>query len=1016
MVGGAAALLLVGGLYLLVRPQEDESPETRAGPLPAAAAVAPAQVLPPAPAAAAQPIADAGEAPRGATHAAAPASAALPRSLADFGRPVTLSGRIVDGRGSPVGSAEVIHVASPALVKQLDRKPIPFGPRLPWPDFLRTRSDESGRFVLKTFELPRPPDEPRPPVADGAWAPHVQPVPALAVLHPDFAAALHTCSDYREGDLDVGDIALTAGCTLAGRLVDERGAPIAGGEVGVSHMEIGSDDVPYDQWEVVDEILICRSEEDGRFALGSLWPGTIMFTIEAAGYVPQEQRFECRFGQVTDAGAIVLARGSSISGVVLDGQGRPLEGATVKARPSAMDLTQGATDTAAWEFSIIVRANAALDVEARSDARGAFELGTLDAEQPYTLLAGLEGHEVVKQADVPVGTRDVVLNLLPSAAVLVTVVDARTGEPVTGASATGRRLAGGSPMTAMDRSARLDVLAGDAALAAAAPLIASGAAADAKPPASGAGLLLARGLGPQRNTLTVSAEGFATTTIDLPPASAEEPVRHELALAREASISGTVVGADGRPVASASIEVASSQPLLAPLGGAKPRVETADGAGRFRIGALTAGGWRLTATAPGYARGEPQLVDVAAEQAVEVELTLVPGARISGIVLAPDGRPKPDCGVTALHASAPADEPIIEVTAQGTSYRQNPNARKRNYTAQSDAAGRFAIEALPAGRFEVTATPGAKAEVELPPGGQSEVVLQLRRPPTIRGRVTDADGPLAGAAVEASLQSRPGSWTDAGHTVTSAAGEYELVLSEAGDCILRAELDDERAPPRRVMAEWDVPQVLDLAFGTARAAGQVVAAGSGDPIAGAYVKLIDRSGQERDGLGPNLGHFYTSTVKTGADGRFEARRLQPGRYKIEVSRKGWAPVVRVPVELPAPGADDGLLFELAPGAKLGGTVRPAGGGALPVTELKVSIGGVAGGEAFERFATLEPDGRFTRGDLPAGPALVRLLRVAAGTAATGTAAQVTDAWAVVEERSCVLEPGATTTVDFVLAQ
>jgi len=486
MVGGAAALLLVGGLYLLVRPQEDESAETRAGPLAAAAAVEPAQVLPPAPSAAAEPIADAADAlPDSAARAAAPSTAARPRSLADIGRPVTLSGRVVDVRGSPVAGAEVIHVASPALVKQLDRKPIPFGPRLPWPDFLRTRSDESGRFVLKTFELPRPPDEARPPVAEGAWVEHMQPVPALAVLHPDFAAALHTCSEYREGDLDVGDIALTPGCTLAGRLVDERGAPIAGGEVAVSHMEIGSDYVPYAQWEVVDGILGCRSEEDGRFALGSLWPGTIMFDLDAAGFVPQEKRFECQLGRVTEAGEIVLMRGSSISGVVIDGQGRPLEGATVKARSAGADMSHGATDTAAWEFSIVVRAGGALDVETRSDSQGAFELTTLDAHQRYTLLAGLEGHEVVKQVDVTVGTRDVVLTLVPSAAVLVSVTDVRNGEPIANASATGRRMAGGSSGMAMDRSTRLDVLTGEAALAAAAPLTAGGATADAskRPPA-----------------------------------------------------------------------------------------------------------------------------------------------------------------------------------------------------------------------------------------------------------------------------------------------------------------------------------------------------------------------------------------------------------------------------------------------------------------------------------------------------------------------------------------------------
>ncbi|HZL99761.1 MAG TPA: carboxypeptidase-like regulatory domain-containing protein, partial [Planctomycetota bacterium] len=342
-----------------------------------------------------------------------------------------LTGRVVDERGAPVAGAELIHVPSPAAVEALGRKSIPFGPALPWADFARTRSGEDGRFVLETNELPRPAEVARPPVPDGVWAVPTEPVPRLAVLHPGFEAALHVCRGYREGDLDAGDITLTTGCTLVGRLVDERGAPVPGAAVHASIHEMSPDESRDVEWGAVCEILATSSGDDGRFALGSLWPGEIKCSLAAAGFVPQDRGFECTAGETTDAGDIVLERGSTISGLVLDAQGRPVAGATVKARSSDVDLTGGAADAVAWEFLVIVRANDVEDVETRTDAQGAFELPTLNLET-YTVLAGLEGYEPAKLAEVPVGARDAVLTLLPSATAVVTVVDARSGQPVAG--------------------------------------------------------------------------------------------------------------------------------------------------------------------------------------------------------------------------------------------------------------------------------------------------------------------------------------------------------------------------------------------------------------------------------------------------------------------------------------------------------------------------------------------------------------------------------------------------------
>src|SRR6185436_13340866 len=352
------------------------------------------------------------------------------------------------------------------VVKALGRKPIPFGPHLPWNDFVRTLSDEQGRFALHTHELPRPEHEARPPIQDGAYASQDDPVPRLVVLHPAFEAAQHICRGYRAGDYDAGEIALRPGCTLVGRLLDEGHAAVSGGAVIASEHD-EPDDARWNEWNLVKEVLSTTSGDDGRFTLGSLWPGELTCTIEAAGFVPLGTSFTLQAGQTVSAGDIVLDRGGTIAGRVLDPQGAPVAGATVKGRPSEVDLTQGATDTAAWELEIIARSNNARDAEAVSDATGAFELVGLSTEK-YTLLAGLPGYEPTKLSEVPLGTRDATLTLVPSAAAVVTVLDGRTHEPVAGVSASGRRMSGESMQGGIDHTTKLQVLTGKEALAAAA--------------------------------------------------------------------------------------------------------------------------------------------------------------------------------------------------------------------------------------------------------------------------------------------------------------------------------------------------------------------------------------------------------------------------------------------------------------------------------------------------------------------------------------------------------------------
>jgi hypothetical protein len=68
---------------------------------------------------------------------------------------------------------------------------------------------------------------------------------------------------------------------------------------------------------------------EGRFVLEDLAAGPYEITVSAEGFATQTIRAEVESGRVSDAGRITLSRGRVVSGLVVDGRGRPVAGATV---------------------------------------------------------------------------------------------------------------------------------------------------------------------------------------------------------------------------------------------------------------------------------------------------------------------------------------------------------------------------------------------------------------------------------------------------------------------------------------------------------------------------------------------------------------------------------------------------------------------------------------------------------------------------------------------------------------
>jgi protocatechuate 3,4-dioxygenase beta subunit len=154
------------------------------------------------------------------------------------------------------------------------------------------------------------------PAAASAFADHgggfrldgLEPGPIEVMAEHD-----HWRSAVRSFDLALGEnrveLILLPGLTVSGRIVDERGAPVAEAELAAAPVAPGT--APAGA-----RLRTARSSADGSFEVRGLQPGRLELVARATGFVPV--RAELALGEGSLAGIEVrLARGGSIHGRLL---------------------------------------------------------------------------------------------------------------------------------------------------------------------------------------------------------------------------------------------------------------------------------------------------------------------------------------------------------------------------------------------------------------------------------------------------------------------------------------------------------------------------------------------------------------------------------------------------------------------------------------------------------------------------------------------------------------------------
>jgi hypothetical protein len=480
---------------------------------------------------------------------------------------------------------------------------------------------------------------------------------------------------------------------------------------------------------------------------------------------------------------------------------------------------------------------------------------------------------------------------------------------------------------------------------------------------TGDGGFLVSGAGTVENRLVARAPGFGTAMRFTAGVEPPETLEVTFGLGRSATILGVLVETHGAPIAGATVSVRSAgsppdrgadqitlrtaeERALGHQSQPVPGELQTDAGGAFRFQDLMPGPWELIVQAVGRAPllvGDPPAPMIVTlkegEQHDLGQIELVSGGTILGRVIDRDGEGQ-----------------------AGVEIRLGPAVSK---STRADEAGHFEFHELMPGRYDVRSDRDALESVDVASGETGEVVRVMGSPPLLFGVVTAGGFLVEGARVflrEADDRPIWGPMIAERTAYTDADGRYELELASVGEHRLSVTTASGTRTTVDVTLAWDQEQHIDVTFGNARLAGQVVAADGGLPVPDAVVS-VQRAGKA-------LGLVSTRGVgRTGADGRFTIPELWAGTYTLSVKASGFAPSHRGTYDLELGETLDDVVVRMEAGAALSGVVTQAGLEVVP-DGMDVVLSWADDGEQAARSGTQA--GLYSFGDLTAGNYVLKI--------------------------------------------
>jgi hypothetical protein len=606
-------------------------------------------------------------------------------------------------------------------------------------------------------------------------------------------------------------VALTAGATIAGLVRDSAGGPISGAQVFA--IDVGGGGKPQNG----------TSDADGKFRLdGFTAERSILLNVSAQGYAALQKNVTPPAADL----AITLKSAGTVRGRVEDADTKkPVTDFTIARSgprgggPMQIMIGRGGGD------------------QAFQSEDGTFELTEVPPGK-WTVRGSAAGYRSAEVSGVEVGEGEtkegVVLEMKKGGGLAGRVVDLR-GTAVANASVTWHpsESEGGAMGAAMGR------------------LMGGGAGGSTTSDADGR--FQFDGLPDSHVTVTASHPDFLDASRDIDP-SKESAV--DLTLGTGSSISGTVVGTDGRSgVPGALVQLTEEGSGGGGFGGGGESART-DGAGNFLFEHLTAGRFKLVASSNTGKTTAKDVVVGDSQPLTGVLVQMATGALLHGTV---SGLPAGQLGG-------------VRVMAFETNY---------NDSTVTDDSGNYSLRDVPTGVIRLQATTSflsgrtTSKTVEVADGAADVPAdIAFQGVSRLSGRVTRGDRPISGAFVNAIPDPpRPTAGRSSGQTDENGSyaleglddGNYQVMLNGQGVSYRRA-----------FTVSGDTPG--DIALPTISITGTVTESGSGDALEGVTVQAQTGTDTQfrgmKQGVSDSSGHYFIDDV-------------DPGSYQLNARKSGY---------------------------------------------------------------------------------------------------------------------------------
>jgi len=371
------------------------------------------------------------------------------------------------------------------------------------------------------------------------------------------------------------------------------------------------------------------------------------------------------------------------------------------------------------------------------------------------------------------------------------------------------------------------------------------------------------GLGQSDYSLRASAKGFQPEEKAHVEAGASGV---DFVLSKGGTVTGVVVAADGSAIPGATVSAyrfRKTKDLIAIImDRTRPAIGTVqtDASGAFSFDMLGRGTYNFIANADKFQETLVENIDIAGAGEEHVEIRMLRGLLLAGIVMDPDGHPVAKARVKAQATRVAPQEPYP--------------VKFGDDSIETDDAGRFAFDTLRDGPHNLTVSHEAYAPAQLRDQrpGDKEIEIRLDPGAQFEGLVLDAEtgDPVPEAKIsvrDVSDVTREAFTDERGHYIVGGLSE-----GRAGERTVNVEaLGYARVSNHPIKVEkGKLTQGVDFRLYRTGGVSGVVVNDAGAAVIGARVFVRRQKGEE--GVPANLGSGVTNV-----EGRFRMLTIEPGQ-------------------------------------------------------------------------------------------------------------------------------------------